>query len=282
MARTSTGHWVEGRWPAPRNRPQVSRRLASLMTAHRTGREAASYGHRSGNVARRSLYRVSVGDPRIFSTRQERSVTRTRFVILLDCSGSMRGERFSVAAQAVWDLHAAARFIPTATSEVWGHTTGSIGVGDGSAPVHPNAASLCSGEQFVTLNEFANGSTSVEEFAKNLAHFQLRGNEDGFALEGLHSVVTPDRRPGERIVYVLVSDGQPIYNEGYAEAAKHVEKVVGTIRKGGDAVIGVSVSPTLNTRTQSVMYGPGGFVGYQSDIGAVIRDFAAVAAKYLR
>ena len=265
----------------PKTRIAVSRALAAAMVAQRSGREVPATGKRAGIVDRRSLTRVAVGDGRIFKTRSSASVTRTRFVVILDCSGSMNGERFINAAQSVWDIFTAASLIPTARAEVWVHTTGSQyllqrDAGVQTPSVRPEE------DEVVLVSQVASRGTTVAEYTESLRYIELSGNMDGYALEIIDAECAKTALSGERTVYVMVSDGQPAYAEGRMVGMRHTKGVIDGLRRKGRVVMSVSVASALDPRTQREMYGTSGVVRYDADSSVLIRSFAKAAAEHLR
>lgn len=63
----------------------------------------ANYGgYRSGKIQAASLHRLLVGDDRVFSRREEHNAENTAFTLLVDCSGSMSGDKIVVACETAF------------------------------------------------------------------------------------------------------------------------------------------------------------------------------------
>lgn len=83
----------------------VSKHLERAMAAQ--SRVGFNPGMRSGRINQPSLYKVGVGDDRVFRHKYERHSKRTAVSLLIDCSGSMSGGRIRTAALAAYALSSA-------------------------------------------------------------------------------------------------------------------------------------------------------------------------------
>lgn len=284
---------------APTTNDAFSRRLASLIASQRRGRSAPEYARRSGRIDRRSLSKIAVGDSRVFIRAGATSAGRTRLVLLLDCSGSMsqysRGATLSTrAAQMAWDFVTAAKHLPSVTCEAWGHTTGGKYEED-TLPAIPGATEGYGGEKYVILEEVLTPKSTPDSFAKAMSKMDFRGNEDGYAIAALANDVE-HRATGERIVFVVISDGAPIYAVdntlgmdygSVVTAARtngfiHVASVVAGLRRKGHAVVSVSIDSGLGEQAQRKMYGNDYVVPYTNDQSALYLSLAKVLGKAMR
>jgi cobalamin biosynthesis protein CobT len=234
----------------PDDRPDVARRIASIMAQQRHGKSAPDFGMRAGRVDRRRLGRAK-SDPRVFTTRTAASTSRLRVVVILDLSGSMMGERVNAAVQTAWDFALAASYMPTVTLEVWGHGTAyTKGYDD---RINDEAESVREGS-FIACYELYRPGMTLAQFYAQFKGVDLCGNEDGFALQSIGAEVMRRASKDERVLFIMVSDGAPIYKEGM-KAWTHVGQVVKALRSKGAAVVGVSISSALGKDVQAKMYG---------------------------
>jgi cobalamin biosynthesis protein CobT len=278
MAYLSYYSGYRGRCKEPDDRPDVSKRLAGIISSQRRGRERPEYGRRSGRCDPRNLWRASTGDSRVFSRKGAASPTRIRLVILQDLSGSMEGIPASNAAQMVWDLIRAGQQVPTVSVEVWGHTTQNAP--DGDSLTEGCSPTLGHERGFIKLLELWKPGQSKWQFHRNILSTGFSGNEDGFAIKVVAEDVERRVVSGERIVMVVVSDGQPVYAERGSEMG-HVRGVVNAIRRRGHVVVSVSIDPGLSKVEQDTMYGDQNVIQFQRDTMKLTQDIARVIGRAL-
>ena len=272
----------ESKCQQPYDRPEVAKRLVSIIAAQRRGHARPVYGRTSGHIDHRNLWKASTGDNRVFSKPGAASPTRIRLVVLMDLSGSMTGDPATKAAQMCWDLICAAVQVPTVTLEVWGHTTGMyVGTGE----VAPDGVDGCQhGSAFIKLVELWKHGYKVKDFWEAIVANDFGGTEDGWVQQTLAHDVEQRLQPGERMVLVIVSDGEPAYQEGGMEHTiehGHVRGVVNAIRRRGHAVISVACSDELRRLVQANMYGDGNVVEYTYDTNVLTQNIARVIGRAL-
>lgn len=258
-------------------RPEVARKLQSIMTAQRRGKHAPEYGKRRGRVDRRALTRAAMNDGRVFKTRGAPSPTALRLVILLDMSGSMDyGSTMTNAMQMCRDLIEATKDVRSISLEVWGHTTTILTEGDS---LQPEAKAVREGD-YIVLRELWEPGEPIKTFHDGVNSVMHWGNEDGFALDSLYQDVKRRRKSGERILVVMVSDGEPVIDEMHMARA-HVRQVAERIRRANDAVISVSVSSGLRRDQQEEMYGHEFVIEYTHDTNRLTQSVAKAVGKAL-
>jgi cobalamin biosynthesis protein CobT len=274
------GSWTvyKGRCKEPEDRPDVSRRLASIMASQKRGKERPEVGRRSGRCDTRNLWRTAVNDNRVFKRPGAPSPTRLRVVILQDLSGSMEGSNASNAAQMTWDLLRACEQTPTVTVEVWGHTTQQ---GAEEDPITEGCTgTLGYSNGFIKVMELWKPGQSKWTFHRNILSTGFGGNEDGWVIKVLADDVERRLNDRERMVLIVVSDGLPIYTERGSEVA-HVRHVVREVRKRGHAVVSVSVDPSLDQVQQHSMYGEQSVVRYDRNTSRLTQAIARVIGRAL-
>lgn len=223
-----------------RMQKDIERLMASQSHVIRTP------GFKSGKLHMASLHRVSQGDVRVFTQKQEHKSKDTAVMLLVDNSGSMSGEKMRIAMLSAYAL---ARTLDRVNikCEVLGFTTG--GWGD----VPRNVINMMHEEArnskinydrdtplvmpiYKTFDERLN--TIVKSriaYALN-AQNGLAGNIDGeclrIAANRLHA------RPEKRKIMLVLSDGQPA---GSHRAAPHLKRTVKDIIKEGIECIGIGI-----------------------------------------
>lgn len=257
-------------------RPDMARKLANIMTRQRHGQSQPEYGMRTGRVDRTRLAGVPAGRRRVFMQRGAPSPTKLRMVVLLDMSGSMRGTEMRNGIQMCRDLIEATMNIPSVTTEVWGQTTADLFPDD---DIEAEAVTLIQGD-YIVLKELWKKGTSFERFHAAVNGTFMWGNEDGFALTVLEQEVLRTKAPDERLFFVVVSDGAPVYAERRFETT-HVKGVVDRIRKHGAGIISVAIGEGLRAATQAEMYGKDFVVAYDDDVNKLAQAIAKAVGKAL-
>jgi hypothetical protein len=245
------------------------------MTSQRRGAANRDYGKVSGRIDKKHLARLGTSE-RVFYTEGSPSPTRLRVVVILDRSGSMRGERMQKGMQMCRDLIEAGKNLPTVSVEVWGHTTADLLPGD---TIEGGAEMLVQGD-YIVVRELWRKGFSFEDFHKAANSQFMWGNEDGWALDVIGNEVQHTLAQGERALYVMVSDGQPVYFEAGRNLA-HVRSVVDRLRRQGAGVISVAVAPELPAEAQRAMYGDGHYIKYDDDPQHLLRDIAKTIGRAL-
>ena len=266
----------------PEDRPMVASRLASIISSQRRGRARPDPAHRSGRIDRRTLYRAATGDGRIFNRPGAPSPTNLRVVVILDLSGSMRGMEIDRASQMAWDLILASQRVPTVSIEVWGHTTNYY-YSPSEIPAGLTGAPAESLYGYISVYELYQPGMTLDAFHRAIQNVDFSGNEDGFAFKTVADDVFKRRKPSERVLFVIVSDGAPYYRVDAEENQKysHVRAVVNDMRRKGAAVISVSVSASLRAKVQAAMYGHESVIQYNNEPAILTRDIARVIGRAL-
>jgi cobalamin biosynthesis protein CobT len=259
-----------------KERPDVAKRLQSIMTAQRRGKHAPEFGKRRGRVDARKLTRAAVGDGRVFKTRGAPSPTHLRLVVLLDMSGSMSYGSDKHAVQMCRDLIEATKDTRSITTEVWGHTTNSLQTGDS---LQPEAERVREGD-YIVLRELWEEGQPIKTLHDRINTQQFWGNEDGFAIDSLYKDVARRRKSNERVLMVVISDGEPVITE-MTKARAHVRQVSERIRRAGDAVISVSCSMGLRKDQQEEMYGHEFVIEYTANTLMLTQAIAKSIGKAL-
>jgi cobalamin biosynthesis protein CobT len=211
-------------------------------------------GQRSGRLNSAGLHRLTAGDPRVFSRREEIRAKDTAVSLLSDCSGSMKGSPMATALSASYALASVLERcnIP---SECMGFTTvQSYGQGCVMSEdrVRQFSADLANETQksgmrfsrtipiympiFKDFNERLNADVK-KRFAYQRKHQPFMGaNVDGESLE--YAAMRLARRKEKRKVIIVLSDGFPA---GARNDDEHLKHMVERLTNMGYDLVGIGI-----------------------------------------
>ncbi len=178
-------------------------------------------GHRSGKLHRKSMWKVACKHPsdRIF--RQKSSVISlkgTEVMLLVDCSGSMAGDKYQAACASMIHLSKVLTEI-NVTHSVMGFTTENYD----KNVMYP----------FKKFEEKVNKDKFIYRSACALYERGLLDNADGDCLMWAASVMRS--RKASRKIIIVLSDGEPYARDAEGNMEYHfTENVVKDIEKTGD------------------------------------------------
>lgn len=210
-----------------------------------------SAGQRRGRINPSSLHRLASGDDRVFRKREEHSSKDVAVELVVDCSGSMRGQQMTLAAQSAYALSSVLTRIGIA-NEVVGFTTDSSKMWSDpaySSEVREEADRI--GRTFSRqeplwihiFKSFAERmSTEVTgRFAAAYANqIETNNNVDGESIEiAAHRLL--QRREKGKIMMVL-SDGEPAAYGNSGDLNDHLKATVNKIEASGVKVIGIGIA----------------------------------------
>jgi len=169
-------------------------------------------GKKRGKLNRKRLVRaVSQGDQRVFRRKYEEVIKDTAVLLLVDCSGSMHGNKYQYAAASALSL-----IDVLDKNQI---SVGAYGFTYSGGPVHI---------VFKDFNDRAHLSTIDGKF--NAASSNLRDNSDGDNV--LHCYQILKAQPQKRKVMIVLSDGRPCAPpSGCGRWAKDVIKSVDNDRQ---------------------------------------------------
>ncbi|MGV1754797.1 cobaltochelatase CobT-related protein [Agrobacterium sp. CG674] len=221
-------------------RKDIERIMASQSHVIRTP------GHKRGKLHSPSLFRVSQGDPRVFSQKQEHTSKDTAVCLLADNSGSMWGEKMKLAMIASYALMATLDAVKI-PHEVLGFTSGDYS----DMPYSLREAMQADIEKskinydriepimipiYKAFDERLN-ATVKRRFAYMMnAQNGLNGNIDGESLE--YAAERLMKRREKRKVMIVLSDGQPA---GSDKSGPHLSYVTRQLEKQGIECIGIGI-----------------------------------------
>ena len=247
--------------------PQTVAAIHTVFNRTRLSHQAWESRLYSGRLDSRQAWRSDArGATDIFRDRNMPSPTKLNVAIMIDASGSMAGEEACRSQDMAATLVAAFQRIPTVNVSVWQHN--------------------------------ASGGTTVyrcyERGAPNKLNSMLLnidgGNADGFALDWMGKRLLAAKRPDERLLVIMVSDGLPSVR-GHGQTASlaagakgndlldHSAKVAADLRRKGCDVMSVYIGwdPSSHIR----MYGKDKVVPFTGDWSALARSFGSVFGKVL-
>ncbi|AGC36087.1 putative cobalamin biosynthesis protein [Rhizobium phage RHEph10] len=211
-------------------------------------------GQRSGRLNSAGLHRLTAGDARVFSRREEIRAKDTAVALLSDCSGSMKGRPMATALSAAYALASVLERcnIP---SECMGFTTAQS-YGSGSVMsedrVRQFSADLMNETQksgvrfsrtvpiympiFKDFNERINADVK-KRFAYQRKNQPFMGaNVDGESLE--YAAMRLARRKEKRKVIIVLSDGFPA---GARNDDEHLKYMVERLTGMGYDLVGIGI-----------------------------------------
>jgi hypothetical protein len=220
---------------------------------------------KSGELDDEELHRWAAGDYRVFSHKVVESKPDVLMGLLVDMSGSMAGQKLKTAQRLAQLFAYALHDQPGVETRVWGHTADVSGMYDSASGT----------TLLFTLWEPGDPMTRFG-LIETLPH---SNNADGHAIAWCADQMRGATQP-QKVLFVL-SDGRPsAYEYGLGEGEEHVAEVCRWSREHGVEVVQIAIDPgALRPATQERMFGPGGWVGYESD-AALPRQLAALMARW--
>lgn len=227
----------------------MAKQLERLILARK--RSMFEPGKRSGRLHSANLHRLSTGDDRIFRRKFETKIKDTAVEILTDMSGSMSGDKMKTAAHSSYALAQMLQRV-SIPCEVMTFTTGS-----GSPEYRKEMqeainrlgrtfshTGVCTHHILKGFNERIDSNVS-----KRFAHLG-----DGHGNRWMGANCDPEsvyaagvrlaRRPEERKILMVLSDGHPAFSGDGAAGFDRLKEVVKTCEMSGMDVIGIGIQDT--------------------------------------
>ena len=180
------------------------------------------FGCRQGLLDTNKLAEAYQGVPQVYVRKGKVTTNKTTLVVLLDESGSMAGDKETLARQAAVLLNDAFGSLPGVDLYIYGHTADTIREGS------------------VEINIYREGN---KEFKYSLSSSEARyQNRDGTAIrevaERVKSKISEDQNP----IMIVISDGNPAALGYYGPSAvRDVRSSVTAVERQGFTVIQVSI-----------------------------------------
>ena len=231
----------------------MQRDIERMMAAR--SRSAYVPGLRSGRLHSASLYRLAVGDDRVFRRKVTGEAKSTAVTLLVDNSASMRGRKMLVAIAAAYALATTLERVAI-PCEVLGYTTderplhGKVQAGEIAPKVAREAFSRYAGIRMPLYKPFAQRLTPAnrQRFAvAAMTESKNWANVDGESLQYAAMRLLP--RLERRKVVLMLSDGMPAVLRGNVdELEAHLAKTVQTLGDAGIEVVGIGIMTNAVSR----------------------------------
>ncbi len=208
-------------------------------------------GHKTGKLHAPSLFRITQGDPRVFTQKQEHISKDTAVMLLVDNSGSMSGPKMRLAMISSFALSSTLERV-NIPNEVIGFTTYSASTASGLYQEFHNsreAEHKLTGKYtqwdrmeplampiYKTFDERINSKIKARVAYAMNAQKGLQGNIDGDCV--MIAAERIARRTEKRKVMIVLSDGQPAAGP---RGDKHLHWAVREIEKSGIECIGIGI-----------------------------------------
>ncbi|WP_276122596.1 cobaltochelatase CobT-related protein [Pararhizobium qamdonense] len=211
-------------------------------------------GQRSGKLNSAGLHRLTAGDPRVFSRREEIRAKDTAVALLSDCSGSMKGAPMATALSASYALaqvlercNIPAECMGFTTAAMWGHGgvlsetqiqqfNDDIALERSKSGVNFSRLYPIYMPIFKEFNERINAEVKKRFAYQRKVQPHMGGNIDGESLE--YAAMRLARRKEKRKVIIVLSDGFPAGADGDDE---HLKYMVGKLTNLGFDLVGIGI-----------------------------------------
>jgi len=193
-------------------------------------------GQENGAIDEGAMHRLAAfGDFRVFERPQEQNRATVAVHVLIDCSGSM-------GAGVNSDPHetriGASRTVGYALATAFGR--------------NPRYRVAVSGHDVAYMGDARVRFHRCKD-ANAIAGLQAGGdNADGYAIE--HAFRLVERERADRRIVFLIADGQPAA-DGYGNAAKHIQSVIGAAAARGMDFLAVGIEGTIRPATGRALFG---------------------------
>ena len=249
----------------------MAERLREVFFFRKTVATEAERLLKSGSIDEEELWRVGIGDDRVFERYTEPEEQATSVTMLIDCSGSMRGRGIGKAQDLANVMLACLRTQRGVRVRVRGHSTGALGYGEQTCQVY-------------RIWEPGDPDTRIGL----LAGVGDGSNFDGFAIDWCAKELNDTAQANEQKLLIVLSDGLPAGTisggniGGYAyyggEAAmKHMRQVGDYWERQGVKTVQIAIDPDgVRPENQAMMFKH--WIGYETDQKLLV-DLTKLLAK---
>lgn len=201
-------------------------------------------GLNRGRLNGSALARLKVGDNRVFRRKQDNKTKDVAVTLMIDCSGSMSGNRIAVASQTAYALASVLDRL-NIKSEVIGFTTGRLGGSNNETFQTPSGKKVSYSRTenlyMPVLKQFEESfSMDVKErfaWLPNASFFATNIDGESVGIGARRLIL---RREARKILIVL-SDGQPNGSGSASVLNKHLRETVKEIELSGVDVVGIGI-----------------------------------------
>lgn len=246
----------------------MAERLREVFFFRKTVATEAERLLKSGSIDEEELWRVGIGDDRVFERYTEPEEQATSVTMLIDCSGSMRGRGIDKAQDLANVMLACLRTQRGVRVRVRGHSTGAL-----------DSTQTC---QVYRIWEPGDPDTRIGL----LANVGDGSNFDGFAIDWCAKELNDTAQANEQKLLIVLSDGLPAGsiqdNGAYAyyggEAAmKHMRQVGDYWERQGVKTVQIAIDPDgVRPENQAMMFKH--WIGYETDQRLLV-DLTKLLAK---
>ncbi|MCW6512796.1 cobaltochelatase CobT-related protein [Lichenifustis flavocetrariae] len=212
-----------------------------MMASH--SRVSAVPGYRSGRLHAGNLYRLALGDDRVFRRRQVSTSTDSAVSLLVDNSGSMTGEKLQIAMASAYALSETLETV-SVPHECLGFTTAPPWPDD--APGAPYETKIrYSRKQPIKMPIYkAFGERLTPGVRQRFAAMAVmqpgtQGNIDGESI-GYAALRLASRKEVRKVMIVL-SDGNPAGQGVRADLKAHLHATIKAVTEAGIEIVGIGI-----------------------------------------
>jgi hypothetical protein len=192
---------------------------------------------RSGNIDEDMLWRTAGHDLQVFERKVITTIPDTQVTMLVDMSSSMNGKKVQIAQELANTMLECLTTMRGVRVRVRGHQqTGYSGQG-----------SLCHVNRIWEKGDPRTRLGLLQALCAG-------GTPDGLALDWCAKEMLANKRPGEDMVLIILSDGEPNASPKGLTGPEHVHHVVKHFEKYGVSIIQIAIDPSLRAGVQARMY----------------------------
>lgn len=215
-------------------------------------------GHRSGRLHGQALHRLIVGDDRVFRRKEEHKSLDVAVTLVVDCSGSMAGEKINLALDSAYALSATLERVGI-KHEVIGFTTNYETINRETEEAHEKTLKTMKAMseedgvarrisyarvESIYMPVFKEATEKLNTDVKRRMAYgrhkiALANNIDGESVE-IAALRLLKRHKGRKVMIVL-SDGWPQAAGDTTKQANNLKKVVKWCEKVGVETVGIGI-----------------------------------------
>lgn len=229
---------------------KITRDMERMFVANNKARWER--GRSSGRLNSTALARLASDDARVFKVLKEQKTKEVAISLLVDCSGSMGGNKIKLAFEVAWAMSEVLDKLKIA-NEVIGFTDDFYGENPNYDEVYREFCQLSSSQRskytrhrglympiFKSFNERFSLETRKRMAFAGESKMRMGSNVDGESLIVAASRLAKQKEPGKTII--VLSDGSPaVAGCDHRLAYKHLKDSVKAIQKGGINCIGIGI-----------------------------------------
>lgn len=260
VAKSTRGVATRTSNPTPKYSGPAAAAIRNAVLQSRGGHTSVERHQPRGKLDNKGVWRISMGDPRLFRRAAAPSPTPLRVWVMVDVSGSMSGNEVADAASVARALADASVGTPSVHLTVWGW----------SDPFIPDQRRY--GGAYAGVCKVWETGMPTSEVDK-LVRLPMGGTPDAAVLSWAWPEILRQKRPEEHPVIIMASDGF-----GYGD----LKGVIAEATRKGVAVRSVALGQWIREDDQEEKYGRGNFIPWQGDIVSTARPLAKMLTKMIQ